>query len=205
MSVSPRLFVIDDEVSLLMALEYGLRKRGFDVETFEGGEQALEAYRQSPPDLVVLDCRMPGLSGPDTAKAMLQHCHRPIIMLSGMDDAEVVHSTIKLGIASYLVKPMSVSQLAAVIESTLARYSDFVRMERDTSNMEQDKEKNREISVAIGIVMAQQGLSYEQAFEGLRRQARSRQRSLREFAGELVSQLSSAHELSGQCANNTNV
>ncbi|MDH5632810.1 MAG: response regulator [Gammaproteobacteria bacterium] len=184
------LFVVDDNATLLIALEHGLSKRGYKVSTFENGEDAVAAYREHTPDLVILDCKMPGMSGPEVAQLMIEHVHRPIIMLSGLDDDDMVHGMIAKGISAYLVKPMSTSQVAAVVESSLSRFSEVSALMRDSENMRTDKDRNREISTAVGIVMVQAGLSHERAFDKLRQLAREQQKPLRDLAKEIVNGLS---------------
>ncbi|MBE9516257.1 MAG: response regulator [Proteobacteria bacterium] len=193
--INANLFVVDDNATLLVALEHGLGKRGYNIQTFDNGEDAVAAYHKATPDLVILDCKMPGMSGPETAQLMLEHEHRPIVMLSGLDDDDMVHGMISKGISAYLVKPMSTSQVAAVVETSLSRFADVKALMRDSENMRTDKDRNRDISTAVGIIMAQAGLSHDKAFDKLRQMARDQQQSLRELANEIVSGLSSSNSI----------
>ena len=67
-----RIFVVDDDRLILATLTSDLDRAGYTVESFEDGFGALEAYKKSPPDLVLMDIRMPKMDGIETAKAMLE-------------------------------------------------------------------------------------------------------------------------------------
>jgi response regulator NasT len=181
-----RLMVVDDDRLVLATLTRGLKARGYEVSGFTSGDEALLAYRVDPPDLVVLDMRMPGLSGTETAAAMLAHAHRPILMLSAYDDRSFVHEAVVLGVAGYLVKPIEVSQIVPTIEATLARFAEIAALMANTEKLRDGMEQNRTISTAVGILMERAGLTPDQAFEHLRQLARYQRRGLREVTAEIV-------------------
>lgn len=183
---SPHLFIVDDNPTLLMAMGRGLRKRGYTVSTYNSGEDAVVAYKEKVPDLVILDCKMPGMSGSEAAQLMLEYAQRPIVMLSGQDDADVVHGMIAQGVSAFLVKPMSSSQVAAVVESALSRFADLKNLMLESENIRTDNDRSREVSTAVGIVMAQLDLSHEQASEILRKLSCDNQQTLRELACDIV-------------------
>jgi response regulator NasT len=190
-----RILLVDDDRLVLATLRQGLADRGYEVDGFDNGPEALESYRKTPPDLVVLDVRMPGKGGPETARAMLQCAHRPILMLSAYDDRAAVKEAVALGAAGYLVKPIEVNQLIPSIEATLARFAETNALLQNSANLREGMEQNRAISTAVGIVMERAGLSQDQAFERLRQLARKQQRALRDVARDLVEAVSSINAI----------
>mgnify|MGYP001568686961 CR=1 FL=1 len=118
------LLLVDDDRLVLATLKQGLSKMGYTVTTCDNGPDALESYRNNPPDLVVLDVRMPGMSGLETARAMLESAYRPILMLSAYDDQAIVKEAVTMGVAGYLVKPIEANQMAPSIEAALARFAE---------------------------------------------------------------------------------
>ena len=181
-----RLMIVDDDRLVLATLINGLKNRGYEVSGFATGDDGLAAYRQEPPDLVLLDVRMPGMSGTETAHAMLTHLHRPILMLSAHDDQAIVKEAVSIGVAGYLVKPIEVNQLVPTIEATLARFAEVAALMANTENLREGLEQNRVISTVVGILMERAGLGQDQAFEHLRQLARHRRRTLRDIAIEIV-------------------
>lgn len=189
----PRLMVVDDDRLVLATLVNGLRYRGYDVSGYGAGSDGLAAYQQDPPDLVLLDLRMPGMSGTETAQAMLAHLHRPILMLSAHDDQLFVKEAVAIGVAGYLVKPIEVNQLIPTIEATLARFSEVAALMANTENLRENLEQNRVISIVVGILMERANLGQDQAFEHLRQLARHRRRPLRDIAFEIVQAVSAVN------------
>ena len=181
-----RIMVVDDDRLVLATLTRGLKGRGYEVSGFTAGDEALLAFRLDPPDLVMLDMRMPGLSGTETAAGMLAHAHRPILMLSAYDDRAIVHEAVKLGVAGYLIKPIEVNQIVPTIEATLARFAEIAALMANTEKLRDGMEQNRTISTAAGILMERAGLTPDQAFEHLRQLARHQRRGLREVTAEII-------------------
>jgi len=186
----PHLMVVDDDRLVLATLTRGLKSRGYTVSGFSSGNEALLAYQVNLPDLVLLDLRMPGLSGTETAAGMLAHAHRPILILSAYDDQPMVKEAVALGVTGYLVKPIEVNQLVPAIEATLARFAEISALMANSENLREGLEQNRVISTAVGILMERAGLSQDEAFEQLRQLSRSQRRSLRELTAELVQAVS---------------
>jgi len=194
------IFVVDDDRLVLATLSSDLERAGYDIKSFESGVSALEAFKQSPPDLVLLDIRMPGMDGIETAKEMLTLDYRPILILSAYDDFDTVSNSIASGVVGYLVKPLQPSQLIPAIETSLARSKDVDKLLRNNDVLVNNTEKNRLISTAVGIMMERAKLGREQAFEKLRSFARSQRRPLVDVSEELVQAIVTANKTSENTA-----
>lgn len=190
---SSTIFVVDDDRLVLTTLSSDLVRAGYTVKSFENGLSALEAYKKSPPDLVLLDIRMPEMNGIDAAKAMLEVAYRPILILSAYDDNDTVKDSIAVGISGYLVKPLQPSQLVPTIETTLARSCDVGKLLKNNDDLVSNTEKNRLISTAVGIVMERSSMDRDQAFMMLRNVARSKRRSLVSISKYLVEEASASN------------
>ncbi len=118
MRKSPRLVaVIDDESSVRTALGRLIRVAGFDVETFATGADFLNAMERHRPDCVVLDLRMPFLSGFDVQQALRRlDGHVPVLVLTGDDSADHHQRAMRHGAAAYLRKPVDDALLIESIE-----------------------------------------------------------------------------------------
>lgn len=188
------IFVVDDDRLVLATLSSDLERTGYNVQSFENGKSALEAYRQILPDLVLLDIRMPEMDGVQTAREMLAFKYRPILILSAYDDVDTVTDSIAVGVSGYLVKPLLPSQLVPAIETSLARSKDISKLLKNNNDLVSNTEKNRLISTAVGIMMERSKLGREQAFENLRRFARSQRRPLVDVSEELVNAITTANK-----------
>jgi two-component system phosphate regulon response regulator PhoB len=118
------ILIVEDETDLADLLTYHLEREGYTCRRVEDGERAVaEAYRQ-PPDLIILDRMLPGLSGDDVSaklKRDMRTAGVPIIMLTAKaaDDDELVGFA--LGADDYIRKPFSVKLLLARVAAVLRR------------------------------------------------------------------------------------
>ena len=124
------IFVVDDDRLVLATLSSDLQRAGYEVRSFESGISAIEAYKQSQPDLVLLDIRMPGMDGIEIANEMLRFEFRPILILSAYDDVDIVGKSIASGVSGYLVKPLQPSQLIPAIETSITSKDQLPGMRR---------------------------------------------------------------------------
>ena len=118
--------VIEDEEDISQLLLYNLKKAGYEVSTYESGEQGLAAIRAAPPDLVLLDLMLPGISGMDVCRMMKQDAATqkvPVIIISARGEESDIIAGLELGADDYLPKPFSPKILMARIRTVLRRVS----------------------------------------------------------------------------------
>ena len=119
--MSDRILVVDDEPAIVDAVSYALRSSGFEVDTFGDGESALEAARTDSYDVLVLDVRLPGLSGIEICRRLRSESDVPILILTAMD-AEVDRVLgLEAGADDYVTKPFSVAELVSRVRAILRR------------------------------------------------------------------------------------
>jgi two-component system response regulator RegX3 len=119
--VSDKILVVDDEPAIVDAVVYALRASGFDVDAFADGESALDAARSDGYDVLVLDVRLPGLSGIEICRRLRSESDVPILILTAMD-AEVDRVLgLEAGADDYVTKPFSVAELVSRVRAILRR------------------------------------------------------------------------------------
>jgi two-component system, OmpR family, response regulator RegX3 len=119
--MSDKILVVDDEPAIVDAVTYALRASGFEVDTFGDGESALEAARSDGYDVLVLDVRLPGLSGIEICRRLRSESDVPILILTAMD-AEVDRVLgLEAGADDYVTKPFSVAELVSRVRAILRR------------------------------------------------------------------------------------
>jgi DNA-binding response OmpR family regulator len=119
--VSAKILVVDDEPAIVDAVTYALRASGFEVDTSGDGESALEAARANGYDVLVLDVRLPGLSGIEICRRLRDESDVPILILTAMD-AEVDRVLgLEAGADDYVTKPFSVAELVSRVRAILRR------------------------------------------------------------------------------------
>ena len=119
-----RILIVDDVEDNRLVLERQLKRQGFDIALCEDGMSAIERISSDPPDLVILDWMMPGLSGLDTLKAIREHLDAnqlPVIMCTARDEESSIGAAIDAGANDYVQKPVRMPVLLARISSQLIR------------------------------------------------------------------------------------
>jgi two-component system, OmpR family, phosphate regulon response regulator PhoB len=120
----PRILVVEDEADLALLLSYNLEAEGYAAETVERGDEAELRLAEQPPDLVILDWMLPGVSGLEICRRLrAREATRtlPVIMLTARgEEAERVRG-LSVGADDYVVKPFSVPELMARVRALLRR------------------------------------------------------------------------------------
>jgi two-component system phosphate regulon response regulator PhoB len=122
--VKPHILVVEDEDSLATLLQYNLEKEGYDVAVGADGEEALLLVDERLPDLIVLDWMLPKISGIEVCRRLRQRPETrniPIIMLTARGEETDRIRGLDTGADDYVVKPFSMTELAARIRAVLRR------------------------------------------------------------------------------------
>ncbi len=116
------VFVIDDDESIREALKSLIRSVGLSVETFASAHEFLQRQRQDVPACLILDVRMPGLSGLDLQRELTEaNIHVPIIFITGHGDIPMSVRAMKAGAVEFLTKPFRDQDLLDAIQQALER------------------------------------------------------------------------------------
>lgn len=117
-----RILIVEDEKAVARGLEYALQAEGFEVLYAENGQSALNLARTQHPQLILLDLRLPDISGFDVCRQLRQDgLRQPILMLTALDDPIDKVLGLELGADDYVVKPYNLRELIARIRSLLRR------------------------------------------------------------------------------------
>jgi AmiR/NasT family two-component response regulator len=189
-----RLLLVDDDGVALATFGKGLRDAGYSVNLAHSGEEALQLVTVEVPDLVILDMRMPGLSGIETAKR-LGDLDIPVIFISAYNEEESVQGAVKEGALGYLVKPIDVSHAIPTIESALQRAYEFNDLRHTKNRLNNALETGNIVNVVVGMLMERHQLERKDAYELLRQKARSEQRKVKDVAEEWMTAWNTINQL----------
>jgi DNA-binding response OmpR family regulator len=121
-----RILLVDDDASLMFAVATKLRLAGYEVFSAGDGREALQFIdRFGLPHLAIVDIRMPVMDGLAFCRHVLQYSDLPIILLTAVDEEEVMVEAIRHYAEDYLTKPFSVRELEVRVERVLRRIGDF--------------------------------------------------------------------------------
>lgn len=116
-----RLLVVDDDLALAEMLGIVLQSEGFDVTHVADGSAAVAAFRDSRPDLVLLDVMLPGMDGIEICRRIRAESGVPIVMLTARTDTVDVVVGLESGADDYVLKPFKPQELIARVRARLRR------------------------------------------------------------------------------------
>ena len=181
-----RAVLADDDPLIVELVGSWLRDAGFEVfEAFDGAS-ALNACVANQPDLVVMDYSMPGHHGGELATFIASQTSAPLIFVSSHDETAVIDSAVSAGAYAYLVKPIEESQFLATVGTAMERSREMQALQAEKNQLHRALEAGRSINLATGLLMGRFGIAQREAFERLRRQARSTRSKLEDIASELL-------------------
>jgi len=118
-AVGAHILVVDDEPGILRAVRTVLDRRGFQVHEAETGMEALAAYKQQRPDLILLDLGLPDIEGLEVIRQVRATSNVPIVVLSVREAEQDKVKALDLGADDYLTKPFGIEELLARIRVAL--------------------------------------------------------------------------------------
>ncbi len=117
-----RIALVDDDRNILVSVAMTLEAEGFEVETYNDGQSALDAFGRKLPDLAVLDIKMPRCDGMDVLQRLRQKTSMPVILLTSKDDEIDEVLGLRMGADDYVKKPFSQRLLVERIRAILRRH-----------------------------------------------------------------------------------
>ena len=121
MNEKPMIMIVDDDPNIAQLINLYLTKDGFDTAIYGRGDDALEAFRQNPPALMILDIMLPGMDGLTVCREVRKISQIPIIMLTAKDETFDKVLGLELGADDYVTKPFEGKELLARVKAVLRR------------------------------------------------------------------------------------
>lgn len=113
--------LVDDDRNIIASVSMSLEAEGFNVKTYNDGEEGLKGITSNPPDLVVLDIKMPRMDGMEVLSKLRESSNLPVIFLTSKDDEVDEVIGLRMGADDYITKPFSQRLLIERIRALLRR------------------------------------------------------------------------------------
>jgi DNA-binding NtrC family response regulator len=140
--VTYSIYVVDDDPDMREVLSLALETK-FQVKAFSTAGSAIDASKDDPPDLVLLDIGLPDMSGVDALREIKKlHPEALVIMITASTDIDTAISTMKLGASDYMTKPINVDALEVSVRNAL----DKIRLRKEVQALR--RSTSRKISLA---------------------------------------------------------
>jgi response regulator NasT len=187
MTESLKIAIADDEPDMLEYFQTILPRMGHRVVAIAStGRELVVKCRESPPDLLIVDVRMPEMDGLDAASEICRRHQLPVIVISAYHDAELIERASESHILAYLIKPIKQADLEAAIVIARAKFHQFQALRHEASSLRQALSDRKIIERAKGILMKRASVDEEESFRRLQKLASSKNAKLIEIAQMIV-------------------
>jgi response regulator NasT len=185
--VQIRLVIADDESIIRMNLKETLVGLGYLVVGEAGdGVSVINVARELKPDLVLMDIKMPKLDGIQAARILTEEKIAPVLLLTAYSDRDLVDRAKEAGVVNYVVKPFREAELLPAIEIAMARYQEFLEMDKQIADLKEVLDTRKIVERAKGILMDTQGLKEAEAFRKIQQLSMNTRKSMKEIAQAIM-------------------
>lgn len=182
-----RIVVADDESILRLDVKAMLTAAGYRVMAEANtGDLAIELAALHQPDLIVMDIKMPGMSGVKASRIIQETYGVPVLLLTAYSDMEFIQEAKKAGVVGYLVKPFTERDLIPAVEMGLAQTQRLTALRSNIRELEGKIQLQRKVQRAKGILMDTCQYSEAEATRRLQSYCMHHRKTLDEVAAQII-------------------
>jgi response regulator NasT len=191
-----RIAIADDDRDVCDFLQRFLPLLGHTVNSVAGtGKELVDQCRQSPPDLIVADIKMPDMTGLDAVEAINRFAQVPTILVTGHAVPAWLERAKELGVMAYLVKPVTEHDLAPAIALARRHFEEVQALRKESAELKQALEERKLIERAKGAVTRRCGVNESEAYRRMRRVASNANRKMVDVAREILAAEETFHSV----------
>ncbi|MBB32829.1 MAG: response regulator [Acidimicrobiaceae bacterium] len=182
-----RIVIAEDEAIIRLDLRESLEAEGYIVVGETGrGDEAVELSRALKPDVVILDIKMPGLTGIEAAEIINKENIAAVLLLTAFSQRDLIQDASQAGALAYLVKPFQRSELVPSIELAIGRFQEIIALKKENDDLLENLETRKVVDRAKGALMDQYGLKEKDAYRYLQKKAMEKRSPMKEVAKSIL-------------------
>lgn len=182
-----RIVIAEDEAIIRLDLRETLEEEGYEVVGDCGrGDQAVALVKEKKPDVVILDIKMPVMTGLEAAKLITETKICPIVMLTAFSQREIIEQARDAGALAYLVKPFQKSDLVPAIELAIGRFAEMRALTGEVAALGAQLEIRKLVDRAKGILTDKYSMSENNAFLYIQKMAMSERVKMGDIAQRII-------------------
>lgn len=163
--MTTRIVIAEDEAIIRLDLRETLIEEGYEVVGDCGrGDEAVALVKEMKPDVVIMDIKMPVMTGLEAARLIVETKICPVVMLTAFSQREIIEQARDAGALAYLVKPFQKSDLVPAIELAIARYAEMQALTGEVAALGAQLEIRKLVDRAKGILLDKYAMSESDAF-----------------------------------------
>ena len=184
-----KILIAEDEAIIRLDLKDSLEAEGYEVVGETGrGDEVIGLVRSLEPDLVILDIKMPGMTGIQAAEIITEEGLAAVILLTAFSQQELVQQASNAGVLAYLVKPFQRSDLVPSIELALGRYKEITLLKEEKTLLENNLESRKVIDRAKGMLTDKYGLKESDAYRYIQKKAMTERTTMKDIAETILTE-----------------
>ena len=184
-----KILIAEDEAIIRLDLKESLEAEGYEVVGETGrGDEVIGLVRSLEPDLVILDIKMPGMTGIQAAEIITEEGLAAVILLTAFSQQELVQQASNAGVLAYLVKPFQRSDLVPSIELALGRYKEITLLKEEKTLLENNLESRKVIDRAKGMLTDKYGLKESDAYRYIQKKAMTERTTMKDIAETILTE-----------------
>lgn len=185
--MATRIVIAEDEAIIRLDLRETLEEDGYQVVGDCGrGDEAVELVKNLRPDVVILDIKMPVMTGLEAARLISDTKICPIVMLTAFSQREIIEQARDAGALAYLVKPFQKSDLVPAIELAIARFAEMQALTGEVAALGAQLEVRKLVDRAKGILIDKYAMRENEAFTFIQKLAMSERTKMGEIAERII-------------------
>jgi response regulator NasT len=183
-----RILIAEDDPVIGLALGQRLAALGHEpIGPASDGAQAIALAKAQRPDLYLFDIDMPVTDGlAAAAELTAQGLRRPVVVITGVDDPELIERSIATGVSAYLAKPINERELDAAIRLATVRHQEYRALEAEVSQARQALIDRKLVERAKAVLIEGLGIPEPEAFRRIQHATRSRNLKLADVARQVL-------------------
>ena len=184
-----KILIAEDEAIIRLDLKESLEAEGYEVVGETGrGDEVIELVRSLEPDLVILDIKMPGMTGIQAAEIITEEGLAAVILLTAFSQQDLVEQASNAGVLAYLVKPFQRSDLVPSIELALGRFKEITELKKEKTLLENNLESRKVIDRAKGMLTDKYGLKESDAYRYIQKKAMTERTTMKDIAEGILTE-----------------
>jgi len=182
-----RILVADDHDEVRATLVRMSQDMGHEVVgEARDGEEAVALARETAPELLLLDIRMPKMDGMEVARALIGERPIAIVIVTAYADDALIEEAAEVGVFSYVVKPVTRPRLAAAVSTARARFADLQVLRDEVGGLKEALEARKLVERAKGIIMRDLEVGEQEAYRWLKKTSSHSNHKLADVARRIV-------------------
>ena len=185
-----KILIAEDEAIIRLDLKESLEAEGYEVVGETGrGDEVIGLVRSLEPDLVILDIKMPGMTGIQAAEIITEEGLAAVILLTAFSQQELVRQASNAGVLAYLVKPFQRSDLVPSIELALGHFKEITLLKEEKTLLENNLESRKVIDRAKGMLTDKYGLKESDAYRYIQKKAMTERTTMKDIAETILTEV----------------